>query len=277
VRLLAVLLAMAPMHGGHDPGTAVEIGYDSYGPPQIEVLAGDTVSWHNGSARKHSVKATEGGFSSPILFTGDTYRHRFDAPGVAAYYCTQHTAMRGEVHVARLLLDPPQGTGAPGRPFPLSGRAALPAGTEVRIERESGGAYVPAGATAVGDDGRFTATVTTPDSARYRAVADGTASEPVQVLVENHQLTARAVRRGRRVVVTTHATPAAPGMDVVLELRLASRFGWWPVRRARLDPRSRARFAVRTRHAVRARVLLTLPDGATPLARSGVVRARRAR
>jgi hypothetical protein len=60
---------------------------------------------------------------------------------------------------------------------------------------------------------------------------------------------------------------------VVLQLHLPERFGWWPVRRARLDGSSRARFVVRTRRRVRARVVLTRPDGATPLALSRILRA----
>jgi hypothetical protein len=68
--------------------------------------------------------------------------------------------------------------------------------------------------------------------------------------------------------------PASPGQTVVLQLLLRHRFGWWPVRRAKLDERSRARFVFPLRHAPSARVLLTLPDGATRLASSGTLRTR---
>jgi hypothetical protein len=73
--------------------------------------------------------------------------------------------------------------------------------------------------------------------------------------------------------VGARVVPAARGQRVVLQLHLPERFGWWPVRRARLDSRSRARFVIHTRRRVRARVLLTRADGVTPVARSAVVRA----
>ncbi len=58
---------------------------------------------------------------------------------------------------------------------------------------------------------------------------------------------------------------------MVLQLHLKERFGWWPVRHARLDAKSAARFAVRLKHGVRARVVLTAGDGVTPLVRSPVL------
>jgi hypothetical protein len=74
------------------------------------------------------------------------------------------------------------------------------------------------------------------------------------------------------VVLSTNVAPSSAGGHVVLQLFLHDHFGWWPVQRARLDRGSAARFALRTRRRVAARVLLTLPDGATPLAVSRTVR-----
>jgi hypothetical protein len=58
----------------------------------------------------------------------------------------------------------------------------------------------------------------------------------------------------------------------VLQLFLHEHFGWWPVQRTTLDRASTARFALRLRRRVAARVVLTLPDGATPLATSATRR-----
>jgi hypothetical protein len=58
---------------------------------------------------------------------------------------------------------------------------------------------------------------------------------------------------------------------VVLELKLRERFGWWPVDRARLDRRSRARFTVRRHAGAPARVVLVAPDWATTLSESRVL------
>jgi hypothetical protein len=103
-------------------------------------------------------------------------------------------------------------------------------------------------------------------------VHGGNASPPVELIVLDHQVRASAARHGRAVVVSVAVTPASPGGTVVLELRLRERFGWWPDRRARLDGHSRARFVIHTRRRVRARVLLTRSDGATPLAQSPELR-----
>jgi len=65
------------------------------------------------------------------------------------------------------------------------------------------------------------------------------------------------------------------GGMVVLQLRLKERFGWWPVDRAQLDRNGRARFSVKPPGRVRARVVLTLADGATPLAISAPLRLGR--
>ena len=46
-------------------------------------------------------------------------------------------------------------------------------------------------------------------------------------------------------MVNVKASPASPGANVVLQLKLRERFGWWPVARARLDKRSRAALTVR--------------------------------
>jgi hypothetical protein len=94
----------------------------------------------------------------------------------------------------------------------------------------------------------------------------------VQLLVLDRSVAATAARRGRRVVVSAVVAPASPGATVVLQLHLRRRFGWWPVRTTRLDRRSRAQIVLRLRHRYRARVLLTLPDGATQLASSGTLR-----
>ena len=85
---------------------------------------------------------------------------------------------------------------------------------------------------------------------------------------------ARAPRARRS---RANVTPASAGAPVVLQLFLHEHFGWWPVQRAKLDRSSAARFALRTRQRVAVRVLLTLPDGATPLAISRTVRVGPAR
>src|SRR3954470_6368880 len=150
-RLLPFLLALisapaAPAMASmdHADGAAVPIYNAAFAVPHIDVLAGDTVTWHNDSVRTHNVNADDGSFVSPRLFMSGTFGHRFDAPGTFAYYCQLHPSMRGDVAVHRLLLNAAKEPAAPGKPYVLSGRAALPDGATVSIGVGGGGVIVTA-------------------------------------------------------------------------------------------------------------------------------------
>jgi plastocyanin len=271
--LAAALLVPAPgLASDEAPHVSIEFG--DYAPAQIDVLARDTVTWTNDSVRNHTVTDDADAYDSGVIPSTYTFAHRFDAAGSFPYHCRLHPYIRGEVDVHELLLERPSVPAQANQPFPLYGRAALPSGSAVSIEADdgSGAGYQPAGSATVDADGHFVAVVKPATSALYRAVAGDETSPPVQVLVLNHTITARA-RRGRRsTIVSVLVTPAAPGSTVVLQLNLRERFGWWPVASARLDRRSRARFVLRLGRDVSSRARLTLPDGATALATSPLVR-----
>jgi plastocyanin len=268
--LLLLLVAISPAvaSAGMKPDATVAIFAASYGSARVDVLTGDTVTWRNDSVRAHTVSAADGSWASQRLAASGVFTHQFTAAGVATYYCQVHPFMRAEVDVHNLLLEAPKDAAAPGQRLELMGRAALAAGSPVTIETSDG---APAATATVDSDGAFHATVTARTTTSYRAVSGGEASPDVQVLVLDRHVEAAARAHGRRVVVRTRVAPAARGATVVLQLHLKERFGWWPVRRARLDGRSGARFAVRLSHGVRARVVLTAADGETPLVRSPVL------
>ncbi len=254
----------------HGDGPAVPIYNAAFAVPHVDVLAGDTVTWHNDSVRTHNVNADDGSFVSPRLLMAGTFGHRFDAPGTYAYYCQLHPTMRGDVAVHRLLLGAAKEPAAAGKPYALSGRAALPEGSPVSIE--AGGAV--AATAKVGKDGTFTASVTPAATTTYTAVAAGESAPPVQVLVLDRKVSATVAVKGRRVLVDARVTPASPGATVVLQLNLKEHFGWWPTRTVKLDSHSRVRFSLPRGRKVSARVLLTASDGATELARSATFRLR---
>jgi hypothetical protein len=247
--------------------TTVAIAFSLFGPPQTTVLAGDTVTWTNRAVRKHTVDGLTEPFDSPELFLGDSYSHEFDTPGAFAYYCRLHPFMRGEVDVYRVLLEPPGLAASSGRPYTLRGRASLPEGSTVPIAGEDGRTVATA---TVGADGAFTATVTPSATASYHAPDGNT----VRLDVLDRHVSANAARHGRRIAVSARVAPAAPRATAVLQLKLKERFGWWPVARAKLDAKSHVRFTLARRRGAIARVVLTLPDGATPLAVSPAVRVR---
>ena len=276
-------LALAPAgalaqghHGAPEPGSAhIAIGYATFDPPFVDVLRGDEVHWDNESVRRHDVAAVDGSFVSGVLAAGAAFERTFGAPGEAAYYCTIHPFMRGAVAVHDLMLDAPAAPAAPGRPFPVHGRTSLAAGTPITIEADEGAGFAPVATTTAGEDGGFAAELRPRASGMLRAVSAGSGgSPPVQLLVLDRTVTAAERSARGRSVVRVRVTPPGHGGMVVLQLRLRERFGWWPVRRAELDHHGRARFTLPSRR-VRARVVLTLADGATPLAVSAPLRLGR--
>src|SRR3954447_2056398 len=273
--LLAFLALPSPalasgMDHGQVAGPAVPIYSASFATPHLDVLAGDTVTWHNDSVRAHDVNADDGSFLSPRLLMSGTFGHRFESPGTFAYHCELHPSMRGDVAVHRLLLNAAKEPAGPGKPYALSGRAALPEGATVTIE--AGGAVAATATVAAG--GAFTATVTPRETTAYTAVADGESAPAVQVLVLDRTVSAAQKVRGRKLQIDAAVTPASKGATVVLQLKLREHFGWWPVKVATLDASSKARFTLHRGRKVQARVLLTASDAATELARSSTSRLR---
>jgi hypothetical protein len=202
-----------------------------------------------------------------------TYEQRFATPGTIAYHCTLHPFMTGEVDVYDVLLAAPSAPAGPRLAYPVRGRSALPSGTPVTIEADTGAGFWPVAATTVGDDGTFATSLVPTTSGTLRAVAGTQLSPPVQLVVVDHAIKASVKRlKGHRVQVDATVTPAAPGSKVVLQLHLRERFGWWPQQARRLDRASHARFVFHGRGRVPARVALTLPDGVTVLATSAVKR-----
>jgi plastocyanin len=247
----------------------VTMQQSAFAPAQISALVGDTVYWRNGSLRDHTILAADGSFGAlGHVVPGGAYSASFNNPGAFAYYCAIHPGMTGEVDVYPLLLQaPPRPVGA-GEPVSFSGRAPAGSGT-VRIERDSGSGFVPVGSGSVDATGAFRATVAASTTSIYRAVnAAGGASPPVQVVVVDRKLTLRAGRHG---VGRVRVTPADPGARVVLQVWLRERFGWFTVAQRKLDRHSRAEFVSRYRGR-RARALLVLPDGYTPVTASAPVR-----
>ena len=278
VLFAALVLALAPAasaqehHGAGSAGAEVTIGYAAFDPPLVDVLRGDTVRWENASARRHDVAALDHGFDSGPLGAQAAFARAFAAPGEVAYYCSIHPFMRGTVAVRDVLLDAPREPAVPGRAFPLRGRTSLAPGAPISIEADEGAGFVPVATTTAQPGGTFAADLRPRAPARLRAVSGDAASPAVTLLVLDRAVRARGRSAHGRSVVRVRVTPPGHGGTVMLQLRLRERFGWWPVRRARLDHRGRARFHVRSPRRVRARVVLTLADGATPLAISPELR-----
>ena len=273
----ASLLALAPAATAADTaptGAQVSILFGAVTPTQVDVLAGEQVDWSNSSVRNHTVTDDNGDFDSGTLAPNNHFTHVFTSTGSFTYHCRIHPYIRGEVDVHDVLLDRPAAPAASGKDYPLTGRAAAAAGTDVGIEFDdgSGGGFQHVGDASVGADGHFATTVQPSVSGSYRAVLGDEVSPPVQLLVLNRSIsaTSRRTRGGTRVSVLV--TPVSPGQTVVLQEHLKERFGWWPVAQAKVGRNSRTTFTVRGHRRVAARVVLTLADGATVLATSKTLR-----
>ena len=167
--------------------------------------------------------------------------------------------MTGEVDVRRVILDPlPAAPTFSGQTVMFTGRTADGQST-VALQRLGQRGYLTVASTTPRSDGTWSVKVAVNSTGDYRAASGQDVSETRRVVVVDRRLHTRRRRTGISVTVT----PPDPGSVVVLQLFLRERFGWWPVRSARLDYLSRADFQVR--RPARARVVLVARDGWTPL------------
>lgn len=273
---LAVVIALAvPATASASPPSSpsspvgVNIQFAAFGPAQLDLLPGETVTWKNVSDRRHTVYADNGSFASGDLFNGNTFARQFPVVGAYAYHCTVHPGMTGEIDVRQVTLKPlATAVVTPGEKVQLQGRTADP-GEPVRIERADGASFTAVATAAPAPDGTWSASFTATQTADYRAANSHGASESRRLLVTGRKIRIRATRRG----IAVRVTPALPNQRVVLQQYLLERFGWWPTKSARLDYLSYATF--RVKRPARVRVVLVGPDGWTPLVTSKVLKLKR--
>ncbi len=68
-------------------------------PQVITVAPGTTVTWTNADEDPHTVTATDKGFHSAAMDSGDKYSFTFTKPGEFAYFCALHPHMTGKIIV----------------------------------------------------------------------------------------------------------------------------------------------------------------------------------
>ena len=78
---------------------AVTIADFTFGPGDLAVPAGTTVTWTNDDPFPHTLVATDGSFTSPELAAGDRFEFTFEAAGTYDYACGIHPSMTGTVTV----------------------------------------------------------------------------------------------------------------------------------------------------------------------------------
>jgi plastocyanin len=100
---LVLLLAGSPIVTAADQLSAanaeVKIDNFSFGPQEITVPVGATVTWTNRDDIPHTSVSTDGVFKSKVMDTDEKFSYKFTKPGTYPYYCTIHPKMTGQVVV----------------------------------------------------------------------------------------------------------------------------------------------------------------------------------
>ena len=93
----AVFFATQPVLA--DDGNQVTIKAFAYGPKNITVPVGTTVTWINKDPEVHTVVDKGGKFRSSALDSDDSFTFTFTEPGTYNFFCTLHPQMTGTVTV----------------------------------------------------------------------------------------------------------------------------------------------------------------------------------
>jgi amicyanin len=77
----------------------VKIDNFSFGPAELTVKAGTTVTWINRDDIPHTVVSTDKAFKSKVLDTDEKFSYTFNTAGSFPYFCSIHPKMTGKVVV----------------------------------------------------------------------------------------------------------------------------------------------------------------------------------
>jgi len=77
----------------------VKIDNFSFGPAELTVPVGSTVTWTNHDDIPHTVVSTDKVFKSKVLDTGEKFSFTFSSAGTFPYFCSIHPKMTGKVVV----------------------------------------------------------------------------------------------------------------------------------------------------------------------------------
>ena len=83
----------------------VEIKDFEFGPQEIRVKAGTTITWKNEGAQPHSATAVDKSFDTAIFQPGESKSAKFDTPGTFKYYCQLHGTPDGNGMVGTVVVE----------------------------------------------------------------------------------------------------------------------------------------------------------------------------
>ena len=79
--------------------TEVKIDNFSFGPAELKVSVGTTVTWTNRDDIPHTAVSTDKTFKSKVLDTDEKFSYTFAQTGSFPYFCSIHPKMTGKVVV----------------------------------------------------------------------------------------------------------------------------------------------------------------------------------
>jgi plastocyanin len=98
-----LLLAGSPSAKANDQPSAanaeVKIDNFSFGPQNLTVPVGTTVTWTNRDDIPHTVVSTDGVFKSKVQDTDEKFSYTFTKAGTYPYFCSVHPKMTGKIVV----------------------------------------------------------------------------------------------------------------------------------------------------------------------------------
>ncbi len=88
-----------PVQQQNIDATEVKIDNFSFGPAQLKVAVGTTVTWTNRDDIPHTAVSTDKIFKSKVMDTDEKFSFTFSKPGTYEYFCSIHPKMTGKVVV----------------------------------------------------------------------------------------------------------------------------------------------------------------------------------
>ena len=79
--------------------TQIYMNNFAFGPANIKIPIGTTITWTNQDDAEHTVTFNNGMADSGLFGKGKTYHYTFSTAGVFTYHCAVHPAMIGRVTV----------------------------------------------------------------------------------------------------------------------------------------------------------------------------------
>ena len=85
---------------GHATAHTVVIKDFAFTPADIQIKAGDSITWINEDTARHSATDLNGAFDTGLLSQGQEATMTFGGVGRFEYRCTPHSKMRGTITIS---------------------------------------------------------------------------------------------------------------------------------------------------------------------------------